>query len=292
MKTDIRVLKESDEQCIFHIVLKDSGEAGGQVIYENGSVCFETYPACRGRHLMSEGLYLVTAWLHERKGISSLRAVVSKENETAVHILEHCGYRRLKDDGSTYLYEHRPEKTKEDSGEPVPAGCRRIYLAGGCFWGTERIFRMLDGVRETRTGYANGTLENPRYEDVMRRNTGFRETVRVTYDPGEVSLKTILQAYYLCIDPENEDGQAGDKGEQYRAGIYYRNEEDLPIIREVSDEERRKHDRFFVEISPLRNFYTAEEYHQNYLEKIPDGYCHITAVDLEKVRKLNKNGNL
>ncbi len=287
MKTDIRVKNESEKQCFFDVVLKENRETAGSVVFDDGYISFEAYPSYRGSHCMSEGLYLVTSFLHEHKGITSVKALVSKENETAVHILEHCGYQRLSENEGKYLYEHHPEKTEEDSGEAVPDGCRRIYLAGGCFWGTERIFRMLDGVAETCTGYANGTQKNPRYEDLMRRNTGYRETVRVTYDPSAVSLKTILQAYYLCVDPTNENGQAEDEGEQYKAGIYYRNEEDLSVIREVSEEERKKYDRFFVEIRPLRNFYPAEEYHQNYLEKIPYGYCHITAVDLEKVRKLN-----
>ena len=167
-------------------------------------------------------------------------------------------------------------------------GKKTIYLAGGCFWGTERVFKLLKGVTDTCVGYANGMQKDPRYEDIIRHNTGYRETVRVTYDPALISLEKVLKAYFLCIDPTEKDAQRGDVGTQYQTGVYYKDPALKERIERVFAEERKKTAVFQVELKPLECFYEAEEYHQDYLDKIPDGYCHITAVDLEKVKALNE----
>ena len=158
---------------------------------------------------------------------------------------------------------------------------KTIYLAGGCFWGVEKYFQQFDGVLSTEVGYANGNKENPTYEEVRTQTTGFTETLKLEYDPAVLPLRKILELYYDIIEPTVKDRQGHDIGNNYRTGIYYLNEEDLPLIREVTAEEQKKYcDPIVTEILPLQNFYKAEEYHQKYLDKNPGGYCHIPSEKL------------
>ena len=152
---------------------------------------------------------------------------------------------------------------------------KTVYLAGGCFWGVQKYFDQFDGVVRTETGYANGPGEAPSYEDVCA-DSGHAETVRIDYDEGRISLKTLLDRYFLVIDPLSVNRQGHDEGIQYRTGVYYTEEGQLPEIREVfGREEAKAGTKLAVEVEPLRNFYPAEEYHQKYLDKNPGGYCHI-----------------
>ena len=153
---------------------------------------------------------------------------------------------------------------------------REIHLAGGCFWGVEAYFERLPGVYDVTSGYANGTTENPTYEDVLYKDTGHAETVHVLYDPSKVDLTTLLVYYFKIIDPTSLNKQGNDRGTQYRTGIYYTNPDDLETIEAVVEEEQKKYDKpLVVEITPLENYTLAEDYHQDYLEKNPNGYCHI-----------------
>ncbi len=152
---------------------------------------------------------------------------------------------------------------------------KTIYLAGGCFWGVQRYLDQFPGVLETETGYANGPTENPGYRDVCE-NSGHAETVRVVYDERTLSLEKLLRYYFMVIDPLSVNRQGHDTGIQYRTGVYYTDEDQLPIIRSVfREEEERAGAPLATELRPLENFYPAEEYHQKYLEKNPSGYCHI-----------------
>ncbi len=170
--------------------------------------------------------------------------------------------------------------------EGLAAGTREIYLAGGCFWGAEHFFKMIEGVVATEVGYANGISSNPTYEDVCTDKTGFAETVRVVYDPKVVGLRFLLQMYFQAIDPVSVNQQGHDVGTQYRTGIYYTDHADVRIIEEVYSAEQAKcADPFAVEKQPLENFYKAEEYHQDYLDKNPDGYCHLPLQLFEFARK-------
>lgn len=163
-----------------------------------------------------------------------------------------------------------------------------IYFAGGCFWGTEYFFQQVRGVSATEVGYANGNTKNPTYEEVVRHNTGFAETVKVTYDPQQVDLNLLLDLYFKAIDPTSLNRQGNDIGTQYRTGIYYTNEDQLPWIQQaVKIVSGYYHKPIVVEVQPLDNFYTAEEYHQDYLVKNPDGYCHISPALFELARKSN-----
>lgn len=157
---------------------------------------------------------------------------------------------------------------------------RTIYLAGGCFWGTQKFFDQFDGVKQTEVGYANGPEKYeagnaPTYQDVCQ-NSGHAETVKVEYDEGLLPLAALLNYYFMVIDPLSVNKQGHDVGIQYRTGIYYTDEAQLPEIMEVyREQEQKAGEKLAVEVEPLRNFYSAEEYHQKYLEKNPGGYCHI-----------------
>lgn len=154
---------------------------------------------------------------------------------------------------------------------------REIWLAGGCFWGMQKYMDGIRGVVATDVGYANGNTPNPTYEQVCRHDTGYAETVRVVYDPTQISLRFLLALYFQAIDPTTVDRQGEDIGNQYRTGIYYMDKADLPIITLAIDALAKTLDKpIAVEVTPLKNYYLAEEYHQNYLVKNPGGYCHIT----------------
>ena len=148
---------------------------------------------------------------------------------------------------------------------------KTIYLAGGCFWGTQKFFDQFPGVIETEVGYANGPTENPSYQEVCARS-GHAETVRIVFDETKVSITRLLDWYFLTIDPTSYHRQGMDMGIQYRTGIYYTDSEDLPEIEARYEKEQEKYRaKLQVELKPLENFYSAEEYHQKYLEKIRMG---------------------
>lgn len=153
---------------------------------------------------------------------------------------------------------------------------KEIALAGGCFWGVDEYFQRKKGVLETKAGYANGQTENPTYTQVCTGRTGHAETVYIRYDENVISLNTILEKYFRIVDPTVLNRQGNDVGTQYRTGIYYVDETDVPEIERFVESKRPLYKKPIVtEIGPLRNFYDAEEYHQDYLKKNPHGYCHI-----------------
>lgn len=157
-----------------------------------------------------------------------------------------------------------------------------IYLAGGCFWGTERFIKQIHGVIETQVGFANGRTPCPSYEDVCRNGTGHAETVKVIYDKTAAPLEFILDLYFKTIDPTSLNRQGNDVGVQYRTGIYYTDEADLDVIQaSVAALEKRLGTASSIEVLPLENFYPAEDYHQDYLGKNPGGYCHINSALFE-----------
>ena len=156
-----------------------------------------------------------------------------------------------------------------------------IYLAGGCFWGLEEYFSRISGVLQTSVGYANGQVETTNYQ--LIKETDHAETVQVIYDEKAVSLREILLYYFRVIDPLSVNQQGNDRGRQYRTGIYYLNEEDLPTIYGlVQEQERMLGRKIAVEVEKLRHYILAEDYHQDYLKKNPGGYCHIDVRDAEK----------
>lgn len=166
---------------------------------------------------------------------------------------------------------------------------KEIYLAGGCFWGAEHFLKQISGVTYTAVGFANGNVPDPTYKLVYTDTTGYAETVHVKYDTAVVSLKFLLHLFFKAIDPTSVNKQGEDEGTRYRTGIYYTDEADLPVIQQVYDEVADVYNApLAVEVCPLKNFYLAEEYHQDYLDKNPTGYCHLPLSLFEFARKARR----
>ena len=165
-----------------------------------------------------------------------------------------------------------------------------ITLAGGCFWCTEAVFKRVRGVTEVQSGYANGDVADPSYEQVCSGHTGHAEAVRVTFDPAEIGLRDILQIFFATHDPTTPNRQGNDVGTQYRSGIYYDNPEHGEIanamIRQMS-QDKLFGAPFTTEVKPLQNYSTAEAYHQDYFANHPNaGYCaFVVGPKVEKFRK-------
>lgn len=163
---------------------------------------------------------------------------------------------------------------------------KTIYFAGGCFWGVQKFFDQFDGVMETEAGYANGPNTVPSYQDVCN-SSGHAETVKIVYDEKIISLTELLNYYFMVIDPLSVNQQGNDRGIQYRTGIYYTEDDQLLEIETVfRAQEEKVEQAIAVELEPLSNYFTAEDYHQKYLDKNPGGYCHIprSLFHIEKKR--------
>ena len=158
---------------------------------------------------------------------------------------------------------------------PMPVGgggVKTIYLAGGCFWGTQKYVDYIHGVVSTEVGYANGSSKHATYED----GSGYAETVKVTYDPAVAPLPFLLRTFYKAIDPTSIDQQGNDVGVEYRSGVYYTDPADLPVIRaSLAQLQKQYSSPIAIEVGPLKTYTKAEDYHQKYLQKNPEGYCHI-----------------
>ncbi len=151
-----------------------------------------------------------------------------------------------------------------------------IYLAGGCFWGVEKYMDSVNGVINAESGYANGETDAPTYGDVSTGRSGHTETVRVDYDPTVAPLPFLLDLFYKAIDPTSLNRQGNDVGTQYRSGIYYTDPADRAVIERSLEQLQKRYDKpVAIETAPLTSYTPAEEYHQDYLDKNPRGYCHI-----------------
>ena len=155
-----------------------------------------------------------------------------------------------------------------------------IYFAGGCFWGVEKYFSMARGVLDTKVGYANGSLPNPTYEDLKHGKDNASETVMIMYDESQISLEKLLELYLRVVDPYSINKQGEDEGVQYRTGVYYIDMSEKDIIKNYFKKELKND--YKIEVLPLASFYLAEEYHQDYLDKNPQGYCHINMAKLKE----------
>src|SRR6201747_2169896 len=161
---------------------------------------------------------------------------------------------------------------------PFPEGIEVAYFALGCFWGAEQLFWRLDGVYSTAVGYQEGTTPNPTYEEVCSGKTGHAEAVMVAYDPIKVSYEDLLKVFFEEHNPTQGMRQGNDVGTQYRSGIYFVNDaqkETAERVRDAYDADLRSAGKEAVttEIEPAGHFYYAEDYHQQYLQKVPNGYC-------------------
>lgn len=173
--------------------------------------------------------------------------------------------------------------------EQQKEGTETLYFAGGCFWGTEHFFKQINGVISSQSGYANGNISNPTYKKVVNGDTGFAEAVKVVYNPKVVTPELLLDLYFKSIDPTSLNRQGNDIGTQYRTGIYYTDEKYKPIIEKAINSLKKQYKKpIVIEVEKLRKFYLAEEYHQNYLDKNPQGYCHIPTALFEYAKKANE----
>lgn len=153
---------------------------------------------------------------------------------------------------------------------------KTIYLAGGCFWGMQGYFDLLDGVKTTSVGYANSNIINPTYHLVCSGQTNATEALEIIFDDNIITLEEIFERFFSIIDPTTINRQGNDIGSQYRSGIYAK---DLNLLQEAKDFIQKIKSRYNkpikTEVQELQNYYIAEEYHQKYLQKNPNGYCHI-----------------
>lgn len=180
----------------------------------------------------------------------------------------------FKNKDKTLTNDDTTEYTVNDNNAVDSGKLKEIYLAGGCFWGLEAYMQKIDGVEDAVSGYANGKTENPKYQDL--HTSGHAETVKVVYNPDMVSLEELLEYYLRVVDPVSINKQGNDTGTQYRTGVYYTNNSEKTIIEKVLANEQNKYDKpIAIEVLPLQQFFIAEEYHQDYLDKNPGGYCHI-----------------
>lgn len=181
--------------------------------------------------------------------------------------------------------------TNEAGSQPdmTTTGSERIVLGGGCFWCTEAVFDLVEGVTETISGYAGGTTADPSYEEVCGGDTGHAEVVSVTYDPGRVSLEELLEVFFISHDPTTLNRQGADVGTQYRSIILYTSEDQKARIDAFIDEAGDDYgDSIVTVVEESGEFFPAEDYHQDYYEKNPDApYCAaVISPKLEKVIKL------
>jgi len=160
---------------------------------------------------------------------------------------------------------------------------KSIILAGGCFWGVEAYFKLIKGVTETKVGYANGYKDAPSYEEVCQHATGHAEACLIVYDEEILPLPNLLSAYWRIVDPTLLNRQGNDIGDQYRTGIYYEDANDLALIEaSIANEQKSYKQAIVTEVQPLTRFWDAEIYHQDYLDKNPNGYCHIPIAKYKK----------
>ncbi len=166
---------------------------------------------------------------------------------------------------------------------------KEIYFAGGCFWGVEHFFKGVTGVTSTMPGYANGHFADPTYKQVYTDTTGFAETVRVSYNPDVVRLNLLCRLFFMIIDPLSLNRQGEDVGTRYRTGIYFSDTSDRPVLEAAfaAESERLGADPV-TELLPLQCFYSAEEYHQDYLGKNPGGYCHLSLKTFSYLKVFEK----
>lgn len=152
-----------------------------------------------------------------------------------------------------------------------------IYFAGGCFWGVQHFFKGIRGVKSAQCGYANGHLDRPSYEQVYTDDTGHAETVRIVYDTNRIGLRELTRLFFAIIDPSLQNRQGHDIGTRYRTGVFYTSAQDKALLEDEFASQKQAHDQqpFHTELMPLEVFFPAEEYHQDYLDKNPSGYCHL-----------------
>ena len=184
-------------------------------------------------------------------------------------------------------------KAEMPGDQPDTVGLEEVTFGAGCFWCVEAVFEELKGVYDVEAGYSNGFIENPSYKDVCSGATGYAEVAKVSYDPSEISFEILLSVFFKTHDPTTLNRQGADAGTQYRSGIFYTSEAQKNAATDIVNklnEEGAYPSPIVTEITPLKNYYKAENYHQDYYANNPDqGYCsYVIQPKVEKFRKVFK----
>ena len=182
-------------------------------------------------------------------------------------------------------------KTDPAANSKSAAATQKLVVGGGCFWCIEAVLQRVDGVKKVVSGYSGGTLPNPTYEQVCAKDTGHAEVVRVEFDPAKLKLDTLLDVFFAAHDPTTPNQQGADKGPQYRSVIFYANDEQKQAAESAKVRAKKEWGKTIVtEVSPLKEFYGGEAYHQNYfnLNKNRNPYCSV--VIAPKLHKLIEKG--
>ncbi len=246
------------------------------------NIYFEISLEYQNMHYAMQAIYS----LCETYPFSKLYATISNTDKKSRHILTHNGFEIIQEENNQIHLEKTKQYCKPTIFESSDKN-KWIILAGGCFWGVEHVYKALYGVTHTICGYANGTGTVVNYASVCKGEGNYKEAVAICYDPTLVSLKTILDVYFMCIDPTEYQKQKEDIGKQYQTGIYYL--QDYEEINSYLAIKRKEYSAFYVEFERLNIFYQAEEYHQSYLDKHPNGYCHIPFSVMQYVKSLKSS---
>lgn len=179
--------------------------------------------------------------------------------------------------------EKSEERKKEKKKKPnQKENLKELYLAGGCFWGVEEYFSRIEGVTNVTSGYANGLTEEASYYTL--NETKHAEAVHITYDANQITLKKLINYYFRVVDPTSLNKQGNDVGEQYRSAIYYQTDEEKEVIETSISEKKNLYKKpIVIEVEALKHYVLAEEEHQDYLKKNPNGYCHIDVTKAEDI---------
>jgi len=180
---------------------------------------------------------------------------------------------------------------KDQPASAKPAATQRLTFGGGCFWCMEAVFQRLKGVKSVASGYAGGDVKNPSYKEVCTGDTGHAEVVQLEFDPAEVSFETLMHVFWAAHDPTTLNRQGHDSGTQYRSIILYENEEQKTAAEKSKAEAQKEFkDPIVTQIVPLKAFYKAEDYHQDYFNSTGDKNPYCTVVIRPKLQKLLSKG--
>ena len=183
------------------------------------------------------------------------------------------------------------EKVNTETAKPTATANQKIVVGGGCYWCVEAVFQRLEGVKAVKSGFSGGHVKNPTYEQVCKENTGHAEVVQIEFDPAVHTLDKLLDVFFVAHDPTTLNRQGRDVGESYRSVIYYANDDQKKAADAAKVRAKKEwKDPIVTEISPFKEFYAAEDYHQNYfnLNKDKNPYCSV--VIAPKLNKLLKMG--
>ncbi len=183
------------------------------------------------------------------------------------------------------------EKVNTETAKPAATANQKIVVGGGCYWCVEAVFQRLEGVKAIKSGFSGGHVKNPTYEQVCTTNTGHAEVVQIEFDPAVLTLDKLLDVFFVAHDPTTLNRQGRDVGESYRSVIFYANDDQKKAAEAAKVRAKSEwKDPIVTEISPLKEFYAAEDYHQNYfnLNKDKNPYCSV--VIAPKLNKLLKMG--